>query len=87
MAKYGDLGFHDPIKPKGKEPKNQPVEGKDTPWTFKHPKYDERSSCFIPGGTHYGIGHNQPVGHEGESKQHVECFPQENRTSSLSENE
>lgn len=32
------------------------------PWNFDQPDYDERSSCFINAGTHYGVGKAQPVG-------------------------
>lgn len=32
------------------------------PWNFDQPPYDERTSCFIPGGTNYGVGHAQPIG-------------------------
>ena len=45
------------------------------PWSFVAPEYDERSSCFVNAGTHYGVGHNQPVGHSGNPKQNVPCLP------------
>lgn len=31
-------------------------------WSFKAPSYDNRTSCSIPGGNDYGIGHREPVG-------------------------
>jgi hypothetical protein len=56
-------GFKDPIAIKKQDPKDHPVDGKKTPWDFRCPQYDQRSSCFINAGTHYGIAHKQPVGH------------------------
>jgi hypothetical protein len=54
-------GFSDPIKVKeGKKMKS--------PWNFDAPQYDERSSCYVNAGSHYGVGHRQPVGHEGNPK-------------------
>lgn len=54
-------GFNDPIEVKsGKR--------KKSPWDFTCPDYDERSSCYINAGSHYGVGHRQPVGHEGSAK-------------------
>ena len=40
-----------------------------SPWNFDAPKYDQRSSCFVNAGTHHGVGHTQPVGHEGNPKE------------------
>lgn len=40
-----------------------------SPWNFDCPQYDQRSSCFVNAGSHYGIGKKQPVGHEGNPKQ------------------
>ena len=34
------------------------------PWDFKSPTYDDRSSCAISAGTHYGVGFKTPVGSE-----------------------
>jgi hypothetical protein len=56
--------FKDPIAIKKQSPANKPKEGKNSPWDYTCPKYDERSSCFVNAGTHYGVGHNQPVGSE-----------------------
>jgi hypothetical protein len=33
-----------------------------SPWDFTCPDYDQRSSCFVNAGSHYGVGHRQPVG-------------------------
>lgn len=54
-------GFKNPIEPK---------EGKKerSPWNFDQPPYDERSSCYVNAGTNRGVGHKQPVGHEGNPK-------------------
>lgn len=55
-------GFKDPIAVRNQEPKDKPVDGKKSPWDFRAPNYDQRSSCFVSAGTHYGVGFNQPVG-------------------------
>jgi hypothetical protein len=61
-------GFHDPIEVKeGKH--------KKSPWDFTQPPYDERTSCYVNAGTHYGVGHNQPVGHSKGAKPHSPCLP------------
>lgn len=61
-------GFNDPIAPKpGKE--------KKSPWDFRCPSYDERSSCYVNAGSHYGVGHKQPVGHEGNPKSRASTLP------------
>jgi len=62
-------GFHDPIEPKIKKEK------KNTPWDFRAPQYDERTSCFVNAGTHYGKCHKQPVGHEGNPRHKAEILP------------
>ena len=54
-------GFHDPIAIKEGEHKK-------SPWDFRQPPYDERSSCYVNAGGHYGVGHNQPVGRKGNAK-------------------
>jgi len=54
-------GFKDPIAIKeGKKIKS--------PWNFDAPQYDERSSCYVNAGSHFGVGHRQPVGHKGNPK-------------------
>jgi hypothetical protein len=54
----------------------EPKDGQKSPWDFRCPQYDQRSSCFVNAGTHYGVGHTQPVGHEGNPKQFVAVLPQ-----------
>lgn len=68
-------GFSDPLKIKKQEPTDKPVDGKKSPWDFRCPQYDQRSSCFVNAGTDYGVGINQPVGHKGEPKQNAPCLP------------
>jgi hypothetical protein len=55
-------GFKEPTAPRKQSPKDHPKDGKNTPWDFKCPQYDQRSSCFVNAGTHYGVGYNQPIG-------------------------
>lgn len=61
-------GFFNPLD------KNKPKAGK-SPFDFKAPSYDERSSCFISAGEHHGVGHKNPVGHDGNAKMHVDALP------------
>lgn len=61
-------GFHDPIAIKEGEHKK-------SPWDFTQPPYDERSSCYVNAGGHYGVGHKQPVGHKGPAKTSSPCLP------------
>ena len=68
-------GFNDPIAIKGQKPQDKPKDGKNTPWDFSCPQYDQRSSCFVNAGTHYGVGHKQPVGHDGNPKTTVGILP------------
>lgn len=68
-------GFKDPIAHKEK-PKYAPVDGKKSPWDFTCPEYDQRSSCFVNAGTHHGVGHRQPVGHEGNPKSKTGILPE-----------
>jgi hypothetical protein len=62
-------GFKDPIAPKI-NPKT-----KKSPWDYRQPPYDERSSCYVDAGSHYGVGHKQPVGREGAPKTKAEVLP------------
>ena len=55
-------GFKDPTSIKKQDPQDKPKESKNSPWDFTCPQYDERTSCFVNAGTHYGVGHKQPVG-------------------------
>ncbi len=61
-------GFKDPIAVK---------EGKkiNSPWNFDCPTYDERTSCYVNAGSHYGVGYRQPVGHEGNPKSTAPTYP------------
>jgi len=69
-------GFKDAIAVKKEKPMEEPKDGQKSPWDFRCPQYDQRSSCFVNAGTHYGVGHTQPVGHEGNPKQFVAVLPQ-----------
>ena len=66
-----ESGFKDPLKIKKQEPKDKPVDGKNTPWDFRCPQYDQRTSCFVKAGTDYGEGHRQPVGTLKEDNKNV----------------
>lgn len=68
-------GFKDPAAIKNQRPEDKPKEGKNSPWDYRCPQYDERSSCFINAGTKYGVGHRQPVGHEGNPISRVPTMP------------
>lgn len=70
-----DSGFHDPIAIKNQRPKDQPKDGKGSPWDFRCPQYDQRSSNFINAGTHYGTGRAQPVGRMGNAKDNAMTMP------------
>lgn len=63
-------GFKDPIAVKGESKKMK------SPWNYDQPHYDERSSCYVNSGSHYGVGHRQPVGHEGNPKTIVGTMPE-----------
>ena len=68
-------GFKDPIAIRKQDPKDKPVDGKNSPWDFRCPQYDERSSCFVNAGTHYGVGYTQPVGHSDGAKMRNDILP------------
>ena len=68
-------GFADPDRIKSQRPEDKPKDGKSSPWDFRCPQYDQRSSNFVNAGTHYGVGINQPVGHFGNPKQKVDVLP------------
>jgi len=72
-AKYG---FADPIRIKDQNKKDKPKDGVNSPWDFTCPQYDQRSSNFVNAGTHYGVGHRQPVGHKGNPLRVVDVLPQ-----------
>lgn len=61
-------GFKNPFATKeGKKMKSA--------WDFTCPNYDQRSSCYVNAGSHYGIGHRQPVGHKGHPKSTSPVLP------------
>jgi hypothetical protein len=62
-------GFNDPIKSTVK------TQQKKSPWDFRCPQYDERSSCYVNAGSHWGIGHRQPVGHSGNPSRNAPTLP------------
>jgi hypothetical protein len=62
-------GFADSCKIKNQVQEDQPKIGKDSPWDFCCPQYDQRSSNFINAGTHYGVGVRQPSGSVGNPTQ------------------
>lgn len=68
-------GFKEPNGIKKQEPQDKPVDGKKSPWDFTCPQYDQRSSCFVNAGTHYGVAMKQPVGTEGNPKSRVDTLP------------
>jgi len=68
-------GFSDPISVKSEKPPESPKDGKNSPWDFRCPQYDQRSSCFVNAGTHYGLGHKTPVGHAGNPKSSAPTLP------------
>lgn len=68
-------GFADPDRIKYQRPEDKPKDGKNSPWDFRCPQYDQRSSNFVNAGTHYGVGIKQPVGHKGDAKVRVDVLP------------
>jgi hypothetical protein len=73
--KSKDHKMADPAKIQYQRPEDKPVDGKNTPWDFRCPQYDQRSSNFVDAGTHYGVAMRQPVGHFGNPKQEVDTLP------------
>jgi hypothetical protein len=71
--------FADPTRIKSENKKEMPRDGKGSPWDYSCPQYDQRSSNFVNAGTHYGVGHRQPVGHEGNPKSIVDVLPQQRK--------
>lgn len=68
-------GFDDPTRIRDQNKEYQPEDGVKSPWDFRCPQYDQRSSNFINAGTHYGVGTAQPIGHEGNPKSTVAALP------------
>lgn len=73
--KNTNSGFVDPVAIKNQNPNEQPKDGMNSPWDFRCPQYDQRSSNFVNAGTHYGVGIRQPVGHAGNPMQDAPCLP------------
>jgi hypothetical protein len=73
-------GFADPIKIKKQNPVCEPENGVNSPWDFRCPQYDQRSSNFVNAGTHYGVGHRQPVGHVGGPRESASTLPLSRKT-------
>ena len=71
--------FKDPTAIKGQKPADKPKDGKNSPWDFTCPQYDQRSSRFVNAGTDYGVGHANPMGHDGNPKQSVSTLPMESK--------
>lgn len=71
-------GFKDRIEIKEQRELDQPKDGKKSPFDFRCPQYDQRSSNFVNAGTHYGVGRTQPIGHEGNPKRQVDVLPMGN---------
>ncbi len=69
-------GFKEPNAVKKEKPKDANMEGarKDA-YNFHMPEYDERTSSCFRNGTDYGVGINQPIGHDGPAKSKVEVLP------------
>lgn len=70
-----DPKFKDPAKIKSQRPEDKPKDGKNSPWNFACPPYDQRSSVWVNAGTNYGVGHKNPVGHTGNPKVNVDTLP------------
>jgi hypothetical protein len=73
--KTSKSNFSDPARIKEQNPQDKPKDGFKSPWDFRCPQYDQRSSNFVNAGTHYGVGINQPVGHAGNPVQRVSVLP------------
>jgi hypothetical protein len=65
----------DPDRIKYEREREKPLDAQKSPWDYRCPQYDQRSSNFVNAGTHYGVGINQPVGHEGNPKMRVDVLP------------
>lgn len=57
-------GFRDRTEIKNQKPEDSPKDGKNSPWDFRCPQYDQRSGDFVRAGTNYGVGVAQPIGTE-----------------------
>lgn len=70
-----DSHFKQPNAVSNQRPKDKPKDGEGITWDYRCPQYDERSSNWVNAGTCYGVGMNQPVGHEGNPKMRVSTLP------------
>lgn len=68
-------GFENRQKNNTENPAYKPKDGKNAPWDFRCPQYDQRSSYFVKAGRDFGVAKCQPIGHEGGPKQRVDCLP------------
>ncbi len=73
-------GFKDPTEIKKQNPRDKPQNGMRSPWDFTCPQYDQRSSCFVNAGTHFGIGHRQPVGHKNNPSEKAPTLPTDRKS-------
>ena len=73
--KTAKSNFADPIRIKEQNPRDKPVDGVGVEWDFRCPQYDQRSGNHVNAGTHYGVGHRQPVGHTGNPKEYADVMP------------
>lgn len=78
-----DPKFKETNKIRNQRPEDKPKDGKNSPWDYRCPEYDQRSSSFVNAGTHYGVGINQPIGHTGNPKQFVDVLPQGRHTTMM----
>ena len=72
-------GFADPARIKEQNPQDKPKDGVNSPWDFRCPQYDQRSSNFVNAGTHYGVGIRQPVGHKGNPTFDAPTLPRDRK--------
>ena len=78
-----DPKFKETNKIRNQRPEDKPKDGVNSPWDYRCPQYDQRSSSFVNPGTHYGVGINQPIGHTGNPKQFVDVLPQGRHTTMM----
>jgi len=75
--KTAKSNFADPDRIKNQNPMDKPIDGVNSPWDFRCPQYDQRTSNFINAGTHYGVGMRQPVGHKGNPNAIADTLPRQ----------
>lgn len=73
--KNTNSGFSDPTGVKEQNEGCKPEDGVKSPWDFRCPQYDQRSSNFVNAGTHYGMANAQPIGRQGNPKAEVAALP------------